>query len=99
VPYVIVLDPKALSDLRRLRANLRAAVQDALERFLRHTPTKVSRSRIKRLRGLEHPMFRLRVGDVRVYYDVRGDRVEVLAILDKSEAAGWLQMMEREGEE
>jgi len=44
-------------------------------------------------------MFRLRVGDVRVYYDVRGDRVEVLAILDKSEAAGWLQMMEREGEE
>lgn len=50
----------------------------------------VSRSRIKRLRGLSRPQFRLRVGEVRVFYDVSRDTVEVLAIVLKSEASAWL---------
>jgi AcrR family transcriptional regulator len=33
---------------------------------------------------------RLRVGEIRVYYDVTGDTVEVLAIVAKSEAESWL---------
>jgi hypothetical protein len=33
---------------------------------------------------------RLRVGEVRVFYDVSGDAVEVLAIVPKSEAESWL---------
>jgi mRNA interferase RelE/StbE len=37
---------------------------------LRHGPTKLSKSRIKRLRGLEQPQYRLRVGETRVFYDV-----------------------------
>jgi len=32
-----------------------AEVRDALERHLRHEPTRVSKSRIKRLRGLSQP--------------------------------------------
>lgn len=31
-----------------------------------------------------------RVGEIRVYYDVTGDTVEVLAIVAKSEAESWL---------
>jgi hypothetical protein len=31
------------------------------------------------------------VGDVRVFYDVSGESVEVLAIVSKSEAAIWLE--------
>jgi mRNA interferase RelE/StbE len=50
----------------------------------------VSRSRIKRLRGLAHPQYRLRIGDVRAFYDVVGATVEVLAIVSKSEAEAWL---------
>ena len=50
----------------------------------------MSRSRIKRLRGLARPQYRLRVGDVRVFYDVAGTTVEVLAIVTKSEAETWL---------
>jgi mRNA interferase RelE/StbE len=52
---------------------------------------KTSRSRIKRLRGLARPQYRLRVGEVRVFYDVSGESVEVLAIVSKSEAAIWLE--------
>jgi mRNA-degrading endonuclease RelE of RelBE toxin-antitoxin system len=94
--YEIVLAPEAIEDLNRLKANLRAAVRDAMEHFLRHGPTKTSKSRIKRLRGLSRPQYRLRVGDdVRVFYDVNEATVEVLAIITKSDVDEWL---ERHGE-
>jgi mRNA-degrading endonuclease RelE of RelBE toxin-antitoxin system len=88
--FEILLAPEAVEDLRRLKANLRTAVREALETHLRHEPTKTSRSRIKRLRGLSRPQYRLRVDEVRVFYDVSGSTVEVLAIVSKSEAESWL---------
>ena len=84
--FEILLAPEAVEDLRKLKATLRAAVREALETHLRHEPTKTSRSRIKRLRGLSRPQYRLRVDEVRVFYDVSGSTVEVLAIVAKSEA-------------
>ena len=90
--YEILLAPEAVEDLQRLEANVRAEVQHAIERHLRHQPTRTSKSRIKRLRGLSRPEFRLRVGDeIRVFYDVTEDTVEVLAIVPKSEVDQWLQ--------
>ena len=88
--FAIVLAPEAVEDLRRLKAHLRAAVRGALETHMRHEPTKTSRSRIKRLRGLSRPQYRLRVDEVRVFYDVSGSTVEVLAIVAKSESESWL---------
>ena len=73
-----------------MKAQVRAAVRVALETHLRHEPQKISRSRIKRLRGLRQPQYRLRVEDVRVFYDISGATVEVLAIVAKSEAESWL---------
>jgi mRNA interferase RelE/StbE len=93
--YEILLAPEAFEDLEALRANARTEVKDAIQLHLRHEPTKQSKSRIKRLRGLARPQFRLRVGDVRVFYDVREARVEILAIVAKGHARRWL---EREGE-
>jgi mRNA interferase RelE/StbE len=88
--FEILLAPEAAEDLRSLKANLRAAVRGALEEHLRYEPEKVSRSRIRRLRGLSRPQYRLRVGEVRVFYDVARGTVEVLAIVAKSEAESWL---------
>lgn len=90
--FEIILAPEAVEDIGRLKANVRAAVQDAIEQHLRHEPTKTSRSRIKRLRGLSRPQYRLRVGDdIRVFYDVMESDVEVLAIVQKSEVNEWLE--------
>lgn len=89
--FEILLAQEALDDLKRLNAHERMAVRRALETHLRNAPRKVSKSRIKRLRGLSRPQFRLRVGDVRVFYDVSDDAVQVLAILAKSDAEKWLQ--------
>ncbi len=88
--YAIVLAPEAAEDFRALKANLRAAVREALETHLRHAPTKVGKSRIKRLRGLSRPQYRLRVDEIRVFYDVTDTTVEILAIVPKSEAKSWL---------
>jgi mRNA interferase RelE/StbE len=97
MPFDIVLAPEAVQDLRRLKASNRAAVRDALEAHLRHAPTRTSRSRIKRLRGLHRPQYRLRVDEGRVFYDVSGATVEILAIVAKSETEAWLaQFGERE---
>lgn len=54
-------------------------------------PTKTSRSRIKRLRGLSRPQFRLQVDEVRVFYDVAEKRVEILAVVVKADADKWLR--------
>jgi mRNA-degrading endonuclease RelE of RelBE toxin-antitoxin system len=88
--FEIILAPEAVEDLKGLAANRRAEVRAAIEIHLRHEPRKTSRSRIKRLRGVSRPQFRLRIGEVRVFYDVAGGAVEVLAIVLKSQAESWL---------
>jgi mRNA-degrading endonuclease RelE of RelBE toxin-antitoxin system len=88
--FEIVLAPEAARALRALPARHRAEVRDALETHLRHEPTKASKSRIKRLRGMAKPQYRLRVGETRVFYDVRDEAVEILAIVAKRQAQAWL---------
>lgn len=89
--YDIVFAPEAVQDLKRLSARDRAMVRDALDRHLRHAPERTSHSSIKRLRGLSQPQYRLRVGDIRVFYDVVGRSAHVLAIVAKPDAAVWLE--------
>ena len=90
MPFEIALAPEAVEDFKELKANVRAEVRSALETHLRQEPRKLSRSRIKRLRGLRKPQYRLRVGDVRIFYDVTETTVEILAIVAKLEANSWL---------
>ena len=90
MPFEIVLAPQAIVALKRLRADVRSGVRDAIELHLRHAPTRLSKSRIKRLRGLDRSQYRLRVNEVRVFYDVTKTTVEVLAIVSKEQAEAWL---------
>jgi mRNA-degrading endonuclease RelE of RelBE toxin-antitoxin system len=89
--YGIILSAQAVEDLKQLKANLRSEVKQALETHLRYQPTKTSKSRIKSLRGLSRPQFRLRVGGLRVFYDVDGPEVQILAIVFKEQAEEWLR--------
>ena len=89
--YEILLAREAQADYRALSAKLRAIVKEAIEVHLRNEPKKTSRSRIKRLRGLRKPQYRLRVEGLRVFYDVVERRVEILAIIEKSAAAAGLK--------
>ena len=87
--HEIVLKPSAISDLDDLRRSESAAVVDGIEEFLTHEPTRESKSRIKRLRGVQKADYRLRLGDYRVFYSVDASRcrVDVLRVLHKDQTA------------
>ena len=89
--YEIILAPEAIEDLHRLKANIRTAVRDGIEKHLRHQPLKTSKSRIKKSQGISRPQFRLRIDKVRVFYDVNEGTVEILAIIPKIETQEWLK--------
>lgn len=86
----ILFAPEAAGDLESLTARDRATVRDAIEQHLRHELGRTSKSQTKRLRGISRPQFRLRVGEIRVFYDVTDEAVETLAIVPKSRTAAWL---------
>ena len=92
--YDIIIAESAVQQFNRLDARRRSFVKEAMRNYLVHAPTTTGKSSIKRLRGLRQPQFRLRVGDVRVFYDVNEDRkrVEVLGFVMKPEAANWLRV-------
>jgi mRNA interferase RelE/StbE len=89
--FRITFAPEARDDYDDLPAFHRASVRDAINIHLAYQPARLSRSRIKRLRDMRKPQFRLRVGDVRVFYDVAGDEVRVLGIVFKPDADKWLR--------
>jgi mRNA-degrading endonuclease RelE of RelBE toxin-antitoxin system len=87
--FRIVIRPAAADQIRRLRRHDAVAILDALETQLRYEPERVSRSRIRRLRGPQSATYRLRVGEYRAFYDVGEGQVIVTAVLHKRETAGF----------
>jgi mRNA interferase RelE/StbE len=94
VRYEIIFAPEADEDIFSLRAIDRAKVLDTIELHLRYEPEKISKSRIKRLEGLERPQYRLRIDNIRVFYDVvytiNEGIVEILAVKEKQTSIQWL---------
>lgn len=88
--HEITLAPQARAQFHGLSAYDRAKLRDALDTHLLHNPMAESKSRIKRLRGVRQPQYRLRVDHLRVFYDVEGNEVVVQGIVNKSHAAEWL---------
>jgi mRNA-degrading endonuclease RelE of RelBE toxin-antitoxin system len=95
--YEIILAPEAEDDLKHLAARDRSTIREAIKTHLRYEPKKVSRSRLKRLRGISRPEYRSRVGEFRIFYDVKETEVEVLAIVPKSRASEWLERYGEKG--
>ncbi len=94
--YEIIFSPEAAEDFKSLKAHLRSLVRDEIEKQLRFEPKKESKSRIKKLKKMNRPRYRLRVGEMRIFYDVTGNQVEILAVVQKSEAGSWLESIGRD---
>ncbi len=88
--FTVEYSEGVLEDLADLRAFDRKAILDQIEVQLTHQPTQETRNK-KRLVGLippwEHvePVWELRIGEFRVFYDVNedGSRVVVRAVRRK----------------
>ena len=88
--YGIIFAPEALDDLRRARKSDASIILDAVELHLRHAPELVSKSRIKRLREVRSPQYRLRIDEWRVFYDVVEGSVLIRGVVRKPDASDWL---------
>lgn len=81
--YEIEIVPEAIDELRRVRVFDRRNLEKAIERRLRHEPDRLSRNR-KILESLvptfiyEPPLWELRVGTLRIFYDVQKEAKKVI---------------------
>jgi len=88
--YEIEYAEGVAEDLRALTAATRKRLLDRMDEQLTHEPTRESRNK-KPLRGLEppwehvQPIWELRVGEYRIFYDVNDEalRVYVRAVRHK----------------
>ena len=70
MPYRIEYSPEAEDHLRALTARQQAIVLDGVDKQLLHEPTVETRNR-KPMRPNSIAPWELRLGDFRVYYDVK----------------------------
>jgi mRNA-degrading endonuclease RelE of RelBE toxin-antitoxin system len=91
--YQVVIAKSAHEAFKKLDARWRSSLKEAMRTHLENAPKQESKSRIKRLKGLRQPQYRLRVDRLRVFYDVNEQqgRVEVLGFVMKPEAEDWLK--------
>ena len=86
--YRIRIVEDADAELRTVPVFQRRRIADAIAGSLGAEPERESKSRIKRLVQPAASVYRLRVGDYRVFYDVEGDVVTVLHIFHKKDTEG-----------
>lgn len=91
VAYRVVLTDNAIEDFKALDAGWRTIVREALRIHLTHEPRKESRSRIKRIKDLNHPQYRLKIDGIRIFYDVIDEEVVIVAIMTKEKTDEWLE--------
>ena len=95
--YRIVLKRSAIADMDGLRTYYAKQIADAMERYLQDQPTKIGKSRIKRLRGIRNPDYRLRIGNYRVFYTVneKARRVVVLRVMHKDDTLSYYEELKQ----
>jgi len=79
VPYKIEYPPETIAHLRALTVRQQAIVLDTVDEQLIHQPTVRTRNR-KPLRSNPLAPWELRIGDLRVYYDVEDEPVPTVFI-------------------
>jgi mRNA interferase RelE/StbE len=80
--YGVVFSGQADTDLDKIKKFYARQIVSHIETILLHRAEDLSRSRIKKLRGFE-TLYRLRVGDYRIFYQVQYDEVTILRVLSK----------------
>jgi mRNA interferase RelE/StbE len=94
MPFEVQYSDETVEKLKKLRAFDRSTILDQIEMVLSVNPTLESKARIKLLRQPAPTQYRLRVGEFRVFYNVVSEVVQVIQILSKEEAIGFLEELQ-----
>lgn len=91
--YEIIFSVGAIKDLRGLKGNVRPHLRKTIAEKLKYEPIKNSNAQISRLQNLSQVQYQMAVDEFCIFYTVTETTVEILAILPKSQAKGWLEKM------
>jgi mRNA-degrading endonuclease RelE of RelBE toxin-antitoxin system len=89
--FSIEVAPHAERDLAKLPSTISGLILEEIKTRLAKQPLQEIKTRIKRLAGFAPPLYRLRVGDYRVYYRVIIQRVVILGAFHKKDSDRWLK--------
>ena len=89
--FSVVFERSATRELEAFEPATARTILQEIQQRLTIEPFRELKTRIKRLTGLTPPLYRLRVGDCRVYYRIREQQVVILAILHKKDSERWLK--------
>lgn len=90
-PFFIEVSDHAQRDIQALPEAIPRLILQEIKARLSAAPYREIKTRIKRLTGFAPPLYRLRVGDYRVYYRIIPSRVIVLATIHKKDSDRWLK--------
>jgi mRNA-degrading endonuclease RelE of RelBE toxin-antitoxin system len=89
--FSIEVSPYAERDLAKLPNAIARLILEEIRARLSTEPTREMKTRVKRLIGFSPPLYRLRVGDYRVYYRVTLQHVVILSVFHKKDSDRWLK--------
>lgn len=80
--FHVQLTEHAIGDLKDISEKLRDKIHEDLK-ALEAAPFPAG-TRIRRLRGFRPPVYRLRSGDFRILYQIQGNIVTIMRIIDRN---------------
>jgi addiction module RelE/StbE family toxin len=82
--YLVAFTKEAADDLTRIKKYYARQITSRIEKTLADNAEEVTRTSVKKLRGFES-LYRLRVGQYRIFYQVHTIEVSILRVLSKDQ--------------
>jgi mRNA-degrading endonuclease RelE of RelBE toxin-antitoxin system len=89
--YSIEVSTHAEREISKLPYAIARLILEEIRARLSTDPIRENKTRIKRLTGFSPPLYRLRVGDYRIYNRIVPPRVVILGIFHKKNSDRWLK--------
>jgi len=89
--FNVIFSVAAQREIEKLEIEDALQLTKAIKHYLEQSPLPFGKSRIKRLTGFDPPLYRLRSGDFRVYYQIVSNDVVILAITHKKDSERYLR--------
>ncbi|OPY65869.1 MAG: hypothetical protein A4E63_02850 [Syntrophorhabdus sp. PtaU1.Bin050] len=81
--FKVLFNPSAQKEMESLETGDAVRLVKEVGSYLGISPLPFGETRVKKLRGFDPPLYRLRSGDFRAYYHIIAGKVIVLAITRK----------------
>lgn len=84
--FKVIFSPSAERDIEKLEADDAIQLVRDIKIYLETSPLPIGKTRIKKLSGYKLPLYRLRSGDFRAYYQIHSQGVIILTITHKKDS-------------